>query len=456
MKTIRIGAGQGFWGNGPYGALNMVQTGNIDFLCCDALAELTLAILKKGMKKNAYAGWVNELTPMMEHILPILKEKKIRFVSNHGGLNPIGATQEVKRIAEKMGITGLKIAAVTGDSVFENLDDMIARGVDFSNMDTKEPIDNIKDRVVFANAYIGARPIVEALDAGADIVITGRAADSALFLAPMIHTFGWSWEDWDKLAVGTLAGHLLECSAQSTGGNFLGDWWNIPHMEEIGYPIAEVSENGDMIITKPEGSGGRVTLDTVSEQMIYETMDPNNYFAPDVVSDFTSPTLTDLGNDRVQITGMKGKPRPQTLKVYMCYQDGWAASNALVYAWPDALKKANKVKEIVQYELDKLELPYDTFRCDLIGLNSLHGSAAPIPDEDNINEIAVKLTVKTYDRNTALKFPKLVPAWALDGPPAVSIGGGFNTSPRGLLGPWSTLVDRDEIEGGIAVTYVNV
>lgn len=454
MKSIRIGAGQGFWGNGPYGALNMVKTGKIDFLCCDALAELTLAILKKGMQKNAYAGWVNELTPIMKSILPTLKEKGIRFISNHGGLNPIGAADEVKRIAEELGITGLKIAAVTGDSIYDNLDTLMAKGVDLSNMDTQEPIETVRDRVVFANAYIGAKPIVEALENGADIIITGRAADSALFLAPMIYSFGWSWEDWDKLAVGTLAGHLLECSAQSTGGNFNGDWWNIPHMEEIGYPIAEVFENGDMVITKPEGSGGRVSVETVSEQMVYETMDPNNYIAPDVIADFTSPTLTDLGNDRVKITGMKGKPRPQTLKVYMCYQDGWAASNALVYSWPYALKKANKVKEIVQYELDKLGLSYETYRCDLIGLNSLHGPAAPIPDEDSINEIAVKLTVKTQDWKTAVQFPKLIPAWALDGPPAVSIGGGFSSRPRELLGPWSTLVDRDEIEGAIAVSYV--
>lgn len=456
MKTIRIGAGQGFWGNGPYGAQNMVEKGDIDYLCCDALAELTLAILKKGMKKNAYAGWVNELTPIMEHILPTLKEKKIRFISNHGGLNPMGAVDEIKRIADKMGITGLKIAAVTGDSVYDRVDEFIERKIDLSNMDTGESIETIRDRIVFANAYIGAKPIVEALEQGADIVITGRAADSALFLAPMIYSFGWSWEDWDKLAVGTLAGHLLECSAQSTGGNFGGDWWNVPDMENIGYPIAEVKENGELIITKPEGTGGRVSIPTVTEQMVYETLDPNNYICPDVIADFTSPTLTDLGDDRVLITGMKGKPRPEKLKVYMCYNDGWAASNALIYSWPYALKKAYKVRDIVQHELDQLGVPYDTFRCDLIGVNSIHGPAAPIPDDDSINEIAVKLTLKTYDRDAAKMFPKLIPAWALDGPPAVSVGGGFSTSPRGLLGPWSTLVDRNEIEPSIQISYVNI
>ncbi len=457
MKSVRIGAGQGFWGNGPFGAINMVRSGEIQYLCCDALAELTLAILKKGMKKDAYAGWVNDLTLLMYKILPVCKEKGIKIITNHGGLNPAGAAAEVERIAKELGITGLKIATVTGDDVFTKLGDFQEKGLDLSNMDTGESIDAIKDRILFANAYIGARPIVAALDSGADIVITGRAADSACFLAPLVHEFRWSWEDWDKLAAGTLAGHLLECSAQSTGGNFLGDWWNEPRMEEIGYPIAEVYENGEMILTKPAGSGGRVSVETVSEQMVYETLDPNNYIVPDVIADFTTPVLQDMGNDRVMIRNIKGKPRPEKLKVFIGYQDGFASSALLLYAWPDALKKARKLEEIIRYQVKKFKLPVVDFHVDYVGLNSIHGPAAPIPeDEDSINEIGVKFSIKTYDKGVAAKFAGLFPAWALDGPPATAGAGGFAAGPRELLGPWSALVDRNEIEPNITVSYKEV
>lgn len=457
MKTIRIGAGQGFWGNGPYGSINMARLGNIDYLCSDALAELTLAILKKGMKKDAYAGWVNELTPVLTGILPLMKEKGFKFISNHGGLNPKGALAEAERIARELDITGLKIAVVDGDDMMSKLPRWEAQGIDLSDMDTGRSFDQIRDRIMFANVYFGARPIVEALQNGADIVITGRAADSALFLAPMIYEFGWSWEDWDRLAVGTLAGHLLECSAQSTGGNFLGDWQSIPRMEDIGYPIAEVSENGDIVITKPEGTGGRVDVETVSEQMIYETLDPNHYMAPDVVADFTAPTLTDLGGDRVRITGMRGRPRPQTLKVYMGYQNGWACSKVMSYSWPDAMAKAKKVEDILRKQVDRLGLPVDEFLTEYLGLNSIFGPGAPMPEDlDGLNEVVAKFTIRTQDRKTAAKFNRLLTPWGLDGPPATAGSVGFGGGPRELLGPWAALVDRDEIEPSLQITYSQI
>lgn len=457
MKSIRIGAGQGFWGNGAFGAANMVKTGEVDYLCCDALAELTLAILKKGMKKNAYAGWVNELTGLLTACLPTCKEKGIKIICNHGGLNPVGAMEEAKRVAESLGITGLKIAVVTGDSVLDRLDDLEAQGVQLADMDTGLTYQEVKDRVMFANAYIGAAPIVEALRSGADIVITGRAADSALFLAPMVYEFGWSWDDWDKLAVGTLAGHLLECSAQSTGGNFLGDWQSIPHMENIGYPIAEVSEDGTMIITKPEGSGGRVDVETVSEQMVYETLDPHNYIAPDVIADFTTPVLTDLGNDRVAITGMKGKPRPEKLKVFMGYQNGWASSVVAVYSWPDAMAKALKREELLRCQVKQLGLSIDDFYHEFLGLNSVFGQGATMPEDiGELNEVASKITVRTQDRRAAEMFARMSVAWGLDGPPAIAGSGGFSSKPRELLGPISALVSREEIEPHLSVEYAQI
>lgn len=456
MKSIRIGAGQGFWGNGSYGAANMVKTGNINYLCCDALAELTLAILKKGMQKNAYAGWVNELTGLLYACLPTCKGKGIKIVCNHGGLNPLGAMEEAKRVAQSLGITGIKIAVVTGDNMADRLDDLASRGVDLSDMDTGLCYADIKDRLMFANAYIGAAPIVEALQNGADIVITGRAADSALFLAPMIYEFGWKWDDWDKLASGTLAGHLLECSAQSTGGNFLGNWQSVPHMEQIGYPIAEVSEDGSLVITKPEGSGGRVDVETVSEQMVYETLDPNQYIAPDVIADFTTPILTDLGNDRVSITGMRGKPRPEKLKVFMGYQNGWAASTVAAYSWPDALQKARKREEILRWQVEALGLDIDDFYCEYLGLNSIFGAGVALPEEDTLNEVVSKITIRTKDRKAAEKFCRIPVAWGLDGPPACGGAAGFNSKPRELLGPVSALVDRNEIEPYLSVEYLDL
>lgn len=453
MKNIRIGAGQGFWGNGAYAAANMVKTGNIQYLCCDALAELTLAILKKGMEKAPDGGWVNELTGLLEACLPTCGEKGIKIICNHGGLNPPGAMEEAVRVAKKLGISELKVAVVTGDSVFDRLEEFSSRGISLSDMDTGLDYAKIKDRMMFANAYVGAAPIVEALKAGADIVITGRAADSALFIAPMIYELGWKWDDWNKLASGTLAGHLLECSAQSTGGNFLGNWQNVSRMEEIGYPIAEVRENGDLVITKPEGSGGLVNLATVSEQMIYETLDPQNYIAPDVIADFTSPSLTDLGNDRVLISGMKGKERPQKLKVYMGYQNGWASSTVTAYSWPNALWKAKKLEEILRHQVKALKMDVDEIYVEYLGLNSIFGEGAAIPDEDSLNEVVCKITARTKDKKTAAQFGRMVVAWGLDGPPANAGSAGFTSRPRELLGPISVLIDRQEIEPALTVTY---
>lgn len=454
MKCIRIGAGTGYWGNGAASAIEMAKKGNIQYLCCDGLAELTLAILRKGMNKGAYKGFVPELTALVKGLLPIIKEKGIKFISNHGALNPLEAMYEIQRVAEEMGITGIKVAVVLGDDQFEKLAELEACGNDLTDMDTGKCFDEIRDKnILFANVYTGAKGMVDALENGADIVIAGRVADSACFLAPMVYELGWSWEDWDKLAAGTLAGHLLECSSQSTGGNFLGNWQAIPRMEEIGYPIAEVYENGDVIITKPEGSGGLVNVETISEQLVYETLDPNNYIVPDVIADFTTPHLEDLGNDRVLITGMKGKPRPEKLKLFMGYEGGWASSKMLVFSWPDALQKAEKMGDILKHQMDAKHLKYDEFRKEYLGLNSVFGSTAKIPDEDEINEVAVKYTIKTDDKKVAGAFARIVMSMGLDGPPANAGLAGFAGGPRELLNCWSTLINREDVEKGITVQY---
>jgi len=456
VKTIRIGAGQGFWGNGSDGARQMVEKGNINYLCCDALAELTLAILRKGMDRNPKGGWVNEYTGLLYATLPTLKAKGIKLITNHGGLNPVGAMEEAKRVAEDLGITGLKIAVVTGDNVIDTLEQFHQNKVELKDMDTGFDYATVKDRVMFANAYIGAGKIVEALDSGADIIITGRAADSALFLAPMIYEFGWQWDNWNNLAAGTLVGHLLECACQPVGGNFSGNWQDIPDMENIGYPLVEISENGEFIITKPEGTGGLVNVATVSEQLIYETLDPHNYIAPDVIVDFTSPQLTDLGDNRVKITNVKGKERPQTLKVHIGYQDGYAGSSVSAFSWPDAMDKAKKLEQLVRYKIKQHQLNISEIHTEYLGLNSIFGDGVVIPDQDSLNEVVVKLTARTTDKKTADTFSRLATPWALDGPPGNAGSAGFTGRARELLGSVSALVDRDLIEPDLNIFYTQI
>src|SRR5438445_5211035 len=336
VTSIRIGAGQGFYGDTPDGALDVARNGDVSYICFDALAELTMAILQKDRMRNPEGGYTRDLPSFMRLLLPIARERGIRLITNAGGMNPAGAAAAVRGVARDLGMQDVRVGVVSGDDLTPRLDDLAADGTSLANLDTGASIDGVRSRIVFAVAYLGAAPIVEALQRDADVVVTGRVADASLFVAPMVHELGWSFGDWDRLASGVVLGHLMECSGQATGGNFSGDWWNVPDLDRVGYPVCEMRGEGTAQLTKPNGNVGRVSVDTVKEQLLYEVLDPAAYANPDVVADFTSVELHNVGPDEVAIIGVRGRPRPHNLKVIAGYLDGWMGAATIAYSWPDA------------------------------------------------------------------------------------------------------------------------
>src|SRR5258708_7009902 len=340
VRSIRIGAGQGFYGDSVDGALDVARSGDVGYICFDALAELTLAILQKDRFRDPAAGYARDLPAFMSALLPVCRERGIRLITNAGGINPAGAAAAVREVARRLGMDDLRVGVVLGDDITSRVDELRALGAALDNMDTGESLDVVRDRVVFGVAYLGCQPVVEALSMGADVVVTGRVADASLFVAPMVHELGWSTSDWDRLAAGVVLGHLMECSAQSTGGNFSGDWWNVPDLDRAGYPVCEMGEDGVALLTKPAGTGGRVSFDTVKQQLLYEVLDPRSYFNPDVVADFTTVRLREVGTDVVEVSGVHGRPRPADLKAILGYLDGYAGTIAIAYSWPHPLTNA--------------------------------------------------------------------------------------------------------------------
>ena len=455
MKQVKIGAGQGFYGDIIEPALDLAENTDVQYLAFDTLAELTLAILQKDRQKDPSLGYTKDITRTARTLLPYVHEKGIKLITNAGGLNPEGARREVMRVAKELGITGIKVGVATGDDLFHRLDELERAGVDLSDTDTGRPLEEVRDRLLFASAYLGARPIVEALEQGADVVITGRTTDTAQFLAPAVFELGWRWDDWDKLAQGLVLGHLMECSGQVTGGNFSGDWWNIEDLDRIGYPLAEVSEDGSFVITKAPGTGGRVSVDTVREQLLYEIHDPRRYITPDAIVDLTTVRLEDDGPDRVKVSGAKGSPAPPTLKAIMGYSNGFMGMGMVGFSWPNALSKAKRAADIVRKQADRMGIQYEEFSADFVGVNALHGPAAPILDEDFINEVFLRVTIRTKDRAEAEKIGRLLPPLVLNGPPGVAMMP-FAARPRELIGLWSFLVPRELIESQVRVSVEEV
>ncbi|MEK3937331.1 acyclic terpene utilization AtuA family protein [Sporosarcina sp. FSL W7-1349] len=454
MKKIRIGAAQGFYGDTIEPAIATAKYGDVDYMSFDCLAELTMAILLKDKQKNENLGYTRDITTSMKALLPYVKQKGIKLLTNAGGINPIGAQQEVIRIAKELGLDDLKVAVVTGDDLIGQIDDLTAQGISLDHMETGEPIGKVKEKLMFANAYLGSMPIVEALKQGADVVVTGRTTDTAQFLAPLIYEFGWSEEDWDRLASGVFMGHLLECSAQSTGGNFSGSWEQVQRMEEIGYPIAEVDETGDFILTKVEERGGLVSVDTVKEQMLYEIHDPSAYVTPDVIVDVTQVKLENCGDNRVKVSGVKGKPRPDELKIVMGYEDGYMGQAIVGFSWPDALKKARKSDEIIRKQIERAGLEYEEIQTSYLGYDSLHGPLAKEPDKE-LNEVYLRMAVRAKTRQDAARLARLFPPLFLNGPPSAGAFHG-NIPPRQLLGMWSALIPREVVENQVEIIVEEV
>lgn len=454
MKTVKIGAAQGFYGDTIEPAVMSAQFGDVDYLCFDSLAELTMAILQKDQEKDASLGYTRDITTAMTSLLPFVKEKGIKLLTNAGGMNPVGAQQEVIRVARKLGLSDIKVAVVTGDNLMPHLENIESEGVSLEHWETGESIDSVRDRLLFANAYIGAKPLVEALRMGADVVISGRTTDTAQFLAPLLYEFNWQEDDWDCLASGVFMGHLLECSAQSTGGNFSGDWQSIEAMDQIGYPIAICEPNGDFTVTKVEEAGGMVTADTVKEQMLYEIHDPSHYITPDVIVDLTKVQLDETGRNEVKVSGVKGKPKPSELKVVMGYENGYMGQVLVGFSWPNALPKAEKANEIIRKKVSRSGLSFKELHTDYIGYNSLHGPLATYPSQD-VNEIYLRMAIRTTTKKEALQFSRLFPPLALNGPPSMGAYLG-NIPPRKLIGMWAALIPRQIVERNVEMQIEEV
>jgi len=399
-EKIRIASGQCFWGDLLEAPYHQVTKGPVDYLVIDYLAEVTRSSLQKQKKKNPELGYARDIPELMKRILPVCIEKEIKIITNGGGVNPFSCAQEVKKVANSLGIKNLKIGVVLGDDILDRIDEFLQSGIDLKNMETGESISIIKDRLLSANVYFGSEPIVEALKLGAQIVITGRTTDTGLTLAPMVYEFGWNYENFDLMAAGTVAGHILECGAQSTGGNFLGDWESVPDMAEIGFPIAEAYPDGNVIITKHENTGGLVSIETVAEQLVYEIGDPKNYITPECIADFTSIKLEQVGKDRVRVYNVKGKPPTNFYKVSAAYFDGYSAVGTLTYSWPKALTKAKAADRILRKRLEFLGLQFDEIRTEFLGYNACFGPLAKEIDEDLINEVVFRIAVRGKDAPT--------------------------------------------------------
>jgi hypothetical protein len=441
---IRIANGQGFWGDWLEAPVRLVEQGPIDFLALDYLAEITMSILQKQKQADPNLGYARDFPPLIGRIAKRMRERGIKVIANAGGVNPAACAREVIRLAP-----GLKVAVVLGDDVFGRIDEFLGKGYEMRDMDTREPIAGIRDRILSANAYIGAFPLAEALATGADVVIAGRSTDTALTLAPMIHAYGWGPEDYDKLAAGTIAGHIIECGAQCSGGNCQVDWRDIPDMANIGYPIVEAEPDGSFTVTKHAGTGGRVSTDTVKEQLLYELGDPRNYITPDCVADFTTVRLADAGPDRVRVTGIRGGPRPPSLKLSIAYANGWKAVGTLVYSWPQALEKAKAADVIVRERLRGLGLSFEEIYTEFFGVNACHGpAAAPNPDPP---EVQVRIGVRGQDRKAVDRFTRELIPLVLNGPPGATGFGEGRPAVREIVAYWSALVPREEIATRVEV-----
>jgi hypothetical protein len=451
VRTLRIGAGQGFYGDSPDGAVAVAERGDVSYICCDALAELTMAILQKDRLRDPAGGFARDLPAFMRALLPITHGRGIRIITNAGGMNPAAAAAAVRAVAGELGMDGLRVATVTGDDVTARIDELRAGGVELRHLDTGADLAVIRDRIVFGVAYLGARPIVEALERGAEVVVTGRVADASLFVAPMVHELGWGWDDWDRLAAGIVLGHLMECSGQATGGNFSGDWWNIPDLDRIGYPVCEVSEDSSALLTKPVQTGGRVSVETVAQQLLYEVLDPRRYLNPDGVADFTTVALAQAGADAVSISGVRGVARPESLKAVLGYLDGWLGAATIGYSWPHAVAKARHAALLIDRLAERAGLVPLEQVTELIGVDSLHGDAADAAGAADVNEVTLRVAGRFATEAQARQFPRLATPLALNGPPF--IGGGSTPQPaRALLGVWPTLIPREHVETGVQVS----
>jgi hypothetical protein len=442
---VLVANGQGFWGDSILGPIRLVREGPLDYLTLDYLAEVTMSILQKQRARNPDTGYATDFVRLIDRILPEIVAKKVRVVANAGGVNPRACMRAVMKVVEKHGFRGVGVGIVEGDDVFPRLDELLAAGEKLANMDTGEPLAGVRDRVTSANVYLSAFPIARALDQGAQIVITGRGTDPGLVLGPLIHEFGWTPSDHDRLAAGTIAGHVVECGAQCTGGNYT-DWRKVPDMARIGYPIVEARPDGTFVITKHAGTGGLVDESTVAHQLAYEMGDPRAYLGPDVVADFTSFRMEREGPDRVRFTGVRGAAPTPTYKVSISYDDGWKATGQLTISGPDALEKAKLCAEIVwkRLALDGFEYAPEERLVEFLGANVCH-AGIPAAENGAPSEVVLRMGAKGPDREKVDRFGMELVPLVTSGPPGVTGFAGGRPKATEIVGFWPALVGKDKI-----------
>ncbi len=448
-RTIRIGNGQGFWGDSVDAPFRMIQDGPLDYLTLDYLAEVTMSIMQRQKMKAPGRGYATDFVRFMERVFPVIVERGIKIIANAGGVNPQACQKALVETARKLGLSGIKIAIVRGDDILHRLKEFEASGELLANMDTGESLFSKEREILSANVYMPTQAMVDALATGAQIVVTGRGTDPGLVLAPLIHEFGWSTAD--LLATGTVAGHILECGAQATGGNFTY-WDQVPDMVNIGYPIAEVSADGALTITKHEGTGGLVTVDTVSEQLVYEMGDPQNYITPDCVANFASIKLQQSGKDRVAVSGVKGKAKTEFLKVSISYLDGYKATGQLTISGPDAYKKAQKCAELLWGRLAKAGCTYEEQITEYLGVGVCHEGI--VETASDAPEVVLRVGVKDHNRQVVDRFGQEIAPLVTSGPPGVTGFAGGRPKPQEIVAYWPALIRQELIKSQVDVVEV--
>jgi len=462
-ELVRVASGQGFWGDSLEAPRQQVEGGPVDYLMLDYLAEVTMSILQKQKERDPSLGYARDFVGAIESVLPAVTGRGVKVVANAGGVNPPSCAAAIRTLAEKCSVSDkVTIAVVTGDDLLARLDELIDEGHPLSNMDTGEPLASVRDKVLSANAYLGSSPIVEGLRRGANIVITGRSTDTALTMAPLRYEFDWGATDWNRLAAGIIAGHIIECGAQCSGGNCLYDWRSIPDLANVGYPIADARPDGTFIITKHPGTGGRVSVPSLTEQLVYEMGDPREYITPDVIADFTSIHLRDVGENRVEVSGITGRPPTDKLKVSIAYRAGFKAVGSLVYSWPDALEKAELADRVLRERLDRLGLRFDQILTEYVGASATHGvlverestnGAADRPAvlHRDLPEVQLRVGVRGNDKAAVERFTREIAPLVLNGPPSVTGFAGGRPKVEEIVAYWPALVDKTVVKTTVEI-----
>ena len=450
-QTVLIGNGQGFWGDSSRGPLQLVKGGGIHYLTMDFLAEVTMSIMQKMRSRDASAGYATDFVSQLERILPECMDRGIKIVANAGGVNPAACAAAVAEVVDRLGLK-VSVATVAGDDIMDRLPDLIGAGHHLVNLADGEAIDDHLDRIQSANVYLGAFPIAEALSAGADVVITGRVTDPSLVLAPLIHEFGWTVDDYDKLAAGTVAGHILECGTQSTGGNY-DKWRTVDDLAGIGYPIVEVDESGSFVVTKKAGTGGLVDIGTVTAQLLYELGEPTRYLTPDVTADFTSIQLSQDGKDRVRVSGIKGQAPTDTYKVSISTQDGWKATAQLTVGGPDAAEKALLTADILFARVaeDGVTFPEADRLVEIIGTNVLYDGMLGGAPASQPTEVVMRVSVRSADKSAVNRLGAELASLLTSGPPGLTGFAGGRPRASEIIGFWPALIDKSIIASNVEV-----